>query len=399
MTGEHGVVNSLDHSVRTLVAESLTVPVAKRGGAAERERLVRCLDRGDRPAPTPASPQAKPFLPAQQSLLAEARKEAEGHPLAKLYLERLDEIELDFLIRDARSDAKLLRPLLARRYGTGRELIGETDGSPRLVDVAEHVLDTVDAEPEHPLLPPDATFDEPSLASIIRNVALHAGVELEGVRVEDSLVANAVASGRWVLIANRHVGPREALRCAVHEVLGHVVATLNANAQPHAIFTIGTAGAFEDQEGVALALEELAGVLDAERLRVLAARVVATARFHDGIRFEDLAELLHHAYGLSSNDAIAITERTFRGGGSAREASYLRGFLRVRGAVAGGVATIDELRNGKLSARAIEDVRSAIADGLARPAPHRPTLDRALSFVDRCAFAPSLSVDEALGLI
>lgn len=393
------MVKSLDHSVRTLVAESLTVPVAKRGGAVERERLVRCLDRGDRPTPAPAPPQAKPFLPEQQGLLADARKEAENHPLAKLYLERLDEIELDFLIRDARSDVKLLRPLLARRYGTGRERLTGADGSPRLVDVAEHVLDTVDAEPEHPMLPPDAAFDEPSLASVIRSVALHAGVELEGVRVEDSLVANAVASGRWVLIANRHVGPREALRCAVHEVLGHVVATLNASAQTHSIFTVGTAGAFEDQEGVALALEELAGVLDAERLRVLAARVVATARFHDGIRFEDLAELLHHAYGLSSNDAIAITERTFRGGGSAREASYLRGFLRVRSAVADGTATIDELRNGKLSVAAIQDVRSAITHGIARPAAHRPTLDRALGFIDRSAVTPRIHIDEALGFV
>ena len=196
------------------------------------------------------------------------------------------------------------------------------------------------------------------------------------VRVEPNLTAGAASGDRTVFLADRLFTPREAWRLAVHEVLGHLTAAENGGLQPLRLLEWGTAFSFADQEGVALSIEADFGVLDRARLRALAGRVLATRSMHAGAAFGETARALHREHNFSVVEAIAISERAYRGGGVARDAGYLRGYLRVREALAGGLTTLDELRMGRVGLDALPELRALLAQGLLRPPAHRPNLTR-----------------------
>ncbi len=346
--------------------------------AAERQRLIRAVSRGDVATPRfDIRPRRVP--PEAYALLDAARALAEKVPPAgALYLARLEELEIDLALLEAIGDAKRVRPLAARRFGTGRSEVpvdgaeGQATTMP-VAEVARHILSETEGQPEARVLPATALLGEPSLAELVRRVARHARLDVE-VRVEPRLSAGAATGERVVFVADRTFGAREALRLAVHEVLGHLVAAANGRAQPIRLLEHGTAGSFGDQEGVALYLEELAGVLDGYRLRILAARVWITDRMHAGATFQDSVRALAMDHGFAPEDAVAICERAYRGGGVARDAGYLRGYLRVRHAVQNGEATVDELRSGRIGLADVPTLRILRDQGLAAEPLYRPSL-------------------------
>lgn len=345
-------------------------------GHEERRRLIDCVERGEYAEPR-FVPRPRRVCRDTWRLLEEGRRLAPSSPAASLYFDRLEELELDLLLIESLGDARRVRPLAARRFGTGSAAVPTSDGEVTVARVAAHLLDTVEMRYEVPTLPPDLD-GQPSLGELIRRVAHRAGLEVE-VKVEPRLVANAATGERVVFIADRWFGVREALRLAVHEVLGHLVAAANGRAQPLRILEHGTAGSFGDQEGVALWLEEQAGVLDGVRLKTLAARVFATDRMHAGAAFGDTVRELVADHGFRAADAVAIAERAWRGGGVARDVGYLQGLLRVRRALESGAATLHELRSGRVGLADLDAMRNLEELGLYRPAVYRPSLATSLS--------------------
>jgi uncharacterized protein (TIGR02421 family) len=339
---------------------------------AERQRLVAAVSRGDVAAPRFESSPRKVPRDAYR-LLDAARALAADVPAGPLYLSRLDELELDLSMLEALGDPRRVRPLAARRFGNGQAEVPVGGSMIPVADVARHVLSETDGVPEARVLPATALLGEPSLAELIRRVAHHARLDVE-VRVEPRLSAGAATGERVVFIADRDFGAREALRLAVHEVLGHLTAAANGRAQVMRLFEYGTAGSFADQEGVALYLEERAGVMDGYRLRVLAARVWVTDRMHDGAAFEDSVRLLATQHGFAAEDAVAVCERAYRGGGVARDVGYLAGFIRVRHAIETGMTTIDALRAGRIGLSDLETLEALKKDGLACGPLYRPSL-------------------------
>ncbi|HEY6880467.1 MAG TPA: tyrosine/phenylalanine carboxypeptidase domain-containing protein [Polyangiales bacterium] len=369
----------------TLVAHAaaLARPVASltpENAASERARLIACLARGETPVPA--------FALAHQRVDAwihrvidEARFMARGCAFGALYEERLDELELDLAILAAWGDERLVRPLSARRYGRGSEPVRMGEGEVPLVQVARSLLATLAPRaPEPAALPADAR-DGSSVAAMIRRAALGAGLDVE-VRVEPRLASLAATGERTVFLADRPFTLREARRLTAHEVFGHLVVAANARAQPLRLLQIGLAGSFADQEGLALYLEQELGLMCNDRLRTLAARVVATVALYDGATFGEVARMLCDHHEFTPEAAIAIAERTFRGGGVARDAGYLAGFLRVRNAILGSEATLDELRRGRVSLRAVSALRGLEQGGFVLPACYRPSLalSRKLTF-------------------
>lgn len=308
--------------------------------------------------------------------LDEARTLAPSEPGGDLYLGRLDELELELMLLEALGEAKRVRPLAARRFGTGSHVVHFDSGPYALHEVSTHLLADLEGRREPRTLPADSAHG-PSLAACVRAMAKAAGVDVE-VRVEPALVANAACGERTIYLADRRFGAREARRLAVHEVLGHLVAAANGRAQPLALLQVGTAESLADQEGVALWLEESAGLMDAWRLRTFAARVWVTERVHDGVSFHDAVHLLVREHGFRPEEAIALAERGYRGGGVARDCIYLRGWLRVRRALNRQAVSIDELRAGKISLSALPTVRELQAAGHLRPALYAPSLSRSL---------------------
>lgn len=367
----------LDRLLRRLTDLTRLLPALTAENAAEeRRRLVACLASGEMPVPSWRAPRRGAEREAWR-WLDMARSLAGDSPASTLYLARLDELELELCMIEALGDARRIRPLAARRFGTGRTLVPAFGKELPLERIARAILDAVPDTPEARTVPAIAAPGERSLAAIVRAIAAAAGIDVE-VRVEPRLVAGAATGERIVFLAQRHFGPREAVRLAVHEVLGHLVAGANGRTQPLRLFELGTAGSFSDQEGIAIYLEEEAGVLDGYRLRTLAARVITADAMHAGRPFGETARELVAEHGFSPEDAVALSERAYRGGGVARDVGYLSGWLRVRDAIERGDATVDELRTGKVGVADLPELRRLADEGLVRRPRHRPSLAASL---------------------
>ncbi len=343
-------------------------------GMAERRRLVAALASGEHASPRWTCRPAAATRDAFRTL-DRARELAASLPTGPLYLPRIDELELELALVCDIGQPKRVRPLAARRFGTGATKVWAGGAFVPLRAVADAILRRTVDDKEVPTLPARDRLGGPSVVAFMEALCIACHLEVE-VKVEPRLVSKAAAGDRSIFVADQRFGEREARRLAVHEVLGHMIAAVNARLQPLGIFTIGTAGAFEDQEGVAVYLEEASGLLDGHRIRVLAARVVAADLMHDGASFHDAAAHLAREHAFVVEDAVAITERAYRGGGIARDVGYLRGYLRVRAALETGKTTLDELRMGKVSLEALPAVRHFRELGLARSAVYRPSLAR-----------------------
>ena len=156
-----------------------------------------------------------------------------------------------------------------------------------------------------------------------------------------------------------------------HEIGTHVVTFLNGARQPLTLLTIGLPGYDETQEGLAVLAEYVTGGLDPRRLRVLAARVIAVERMLDGQGFLEIFECLRNDYSIPTRTAWSIATRVVVGGGSAKDAIYLRGIARILDALADG-STLDTLLVGKLALDHIPLVQDLLDRGVLQPAWVRP---------------------------
>lgn len=366
----------------TLCAEATRVTrvlpaLVARNAPAERARLTQAVEAGQVASPRwqieqrPIDPGLRRAIASGIALVERAR----GDLLADLYAARLGELELDLAMMESLGRANVVRPLAARRYGTGALRVEHDGREQALAEVAARILALAAADAEPRVLPSDG--GPCSMAGALRVAVRAAGLEVD-VRVEPRLSAGAAAGDRTVFVAARRFGRRECVRLVAHEVLGHAVAAANGALHPLRLVETGTAGSFADQEGIAIALEQAAGTLDPARWRVLAARVVATDRMHAGASFGETALSLHRDLALPSDVAVVTAERAYRGGGVARDASYLAGYLRVRAALARGEASLDELRLGRVSLDALPVLRA-----LHVTPRHRPDTALVLSRVER----------------
>lgn len=345
--------------------------VTATNAASERVRLIACLERGE-----PAEPhwQLRPARVPSSAfrLVDELRPATRSLPGGELYRSKLEELELDLLLLDVLGKPALVHPLSARRYGTGATLapLGTDENVPpgdaptiSLARCARHILDHTPPSHEPRVVPADG---EPgSLAELVRELAHSVGLSVT-VRIDPRLSAGAATGDRTVFLAPRRFGRLEACRYAIHEVFGHLLCAANGRAQPLRLLDWGTADSFADQEGLALYMEELCGVLDGSRRRTLAGRVLAADLMYAGATFGETASRLHRDEGFTCAEAIAISERAFRGGGVARDVSYLLGWLRVRGAVQRGEASLDEFHAGRVSLHALPQLRVLREQGYVR---------------------------------
>ncbi len=345
--------------------------------ASERRRLQRELAAGRVPKPRW---RWEPVVPSAE---AEEALSAVGHALPALpeavrpaYRARLRELRLESAILQSLGRPAALRPLVRRRFVHGGHRV--PGGSESLGTLAARWLEaSPPVAPEAERIPVRGTK---GATAVFERVIRLAGLDAR-VRLEPALGARAAASERTVWLADRPFGPREALGLAVHEVLGHLVSAANARAQPVGLLRVGTAESFEDQEGVALWFEEQAGLLDAGRRRVLAARVLATDMVLRGADFGQVVRVMREEHGFSPEETVALAERACRGGGVARDAGYLMGLLRVRRCVErrGEREALQGLRSGRVAVSAWPLLEALRAEGLWRPPPYRPSFSRSLA--------------------
>ncbi len=192
------------------------------------------------------------------------------------------------------------------------------------------------------------------------------------VHVRPDIYAGLLVSHGQLMVGDTvEIPVRRVAALLAHEVGTHVLTCYNGRSQPLRQFAIGLAGYDELQEGLAVLAEHLVGGLDTNRLRLLAARVVAAQAATDGADFVAVYRRLHQDHGFTGSTSYTLTTRVFRGGGLTKDAVYLRGLLALLTHLRSG-GELEPLYRGKIGVEHIPLVDRLEASGALRKAPLRP---------------------------
>lgn len=250
-----------------------------------------------------------------------------------LPIEDISDPTIGFLFRDKRKEIdRMLNMMLEREkpdfMHSSLQLFGNIDE--HLLDVAKAIL--VAAEPssekENEELLNAQEFAQMAEGELNWLKQQDNNI-LTAVRVRDDVEGIMVSRGTLNINKNYTVPKRRAFALIQHEIGTHVVTYYNGKAQPLKLFYIGVPGYEQLQEGLAVFSEYLSGGLTNERLRILAARVVAVNHMISGNPFVDTFFLLTDKYKFEAASAFHVTMRVYRGGGLTKDAVYLKGLLNL----------------------------------------------------------------------
>ncbi|MDX5481591.1 MAG: DUF1704 domain-containing protein [Hymenobacteraceae bacterium] len=296
----------------------------------------------------------------------------------KLYnisIDKVDDPTLAYLFRDKRHELDKMLTMLADRNTpdflySSMQLYGGVDE--QLLKIAEGILAAI-PEPTHQEnmeyipVPEFAALAEREISFLKEQ---HAGVN-SGVDVRDDVVGLIVSKGRLNVGTDARIPRHRAEALIQHEVGTHILTYFNGKAQPLHQLYVGSPGYEELQEGLAVLSEWLVGGLDQDRMRILAARVVAVYHLTKGCSFADNFWRLRDDYHFDEETAWDVTMRVHRGGGLTKDAVYLRGLVHLLDYLKQG-HELEPLLIGKIRQDYIPIVQELIYRNVLRPVPIRP---------------------------
>ncbi|WP_328519853.1 flavohemoglobin expression-modulating QEGLA motif protein [Kribbella sp. NBC_00359] len=219
--------------------------------------------------------------------------------------------------------------------------------APPLASAAEQLLETIPAQAPSPHSVTAGAFADAARAEFDRYRAVYPDFPVQ-IEVRDDISELMVSFGRLLIPETANIRTDRVEPLLHHEVGTHVVTYQNGARQPLTLLTTGLPGYDETQEGLAVLAEYLTGGLDPRRLRVLAARVVAIDNMLDGAEFLEIFESLRTDHRIPTRTAWSIAIRVVVGGGSVKDAIYLRGITRILETLAEG-SSLDVLFVGKFA--------------------------------------------------
>jgi hypothetical protein len=181
-----------------------------------------------------------------------------------------------------------------------------------------------------------------------------------------------VSSGKLLIGQGLSLWPDRVEALIQHEVGTHVLTYVNGAAQPFLQLARGFADYDELQEGLGVLAEYLAGGLNAARMRLLAARVVAVHCRDGGATFVETFRRLHQDHGFGAYTAFGITARVFEGGGFTRDMIYLRGLVERGGVPPRRRRAGAAVRRARSPPATWTSSRSSRERGVLRPIPLLP---------------------------
>jgi len=239
-----------------------------------------------------------------------------------------------------------------------------------LASAAEELLETIPAEaPSTPSVTAGA-FADAAREEFDRYRAVYPDFPAR-VEVRDDVSELMVSFGRLLIPEAAALRADRVEPLLHHEIGTHVVTYQNGARQPLTLLTVGLPGYDETQEGLAVLAEYLTGGLDPRRLRVLAARVVAIGKMLDGAGFLQIFESLRNEHRIPARTAWSIAIRVVLGGGSVKDAIYLRGITRILEALADD-CSLDVLFVGKLSLDQVPMIQDLLDREVLQPPWVRP---------------------------
>jgi uncharacterized protein (TIGR02421 family) len=301
--------------------------------------------------------------------------------LYNLEFEHVADPALAFILNDKREELDRQITMLAERgtadfrYASIR-LYQPVDDV--LLNVARQLLEQVEPDPREE---EQETVSAGEFAAMARaEIDRYRGAlpDLSAtVRTRPDLSGLMVSKGQLLIGESLALRPARVDALLQHEVGTHVLTFYNGRAQPLRLLSVGLAGYDELQEGLAVLAEYLVGGLDAPRMRLLAARVLAVHTVEQGATFLDTFRMLTEDHGFSPGAAFDICERVHASGGFTRDAIYLRGLIRLVEYLRSGGA-LTPLYVGKIAAKHVDVISELIERGFLHEAPLVPAVfDRA----------------------
>jgi uncharacterized protein (TIGR02421 family) len=282
--------------------------------------------------------------------------------LFALEMERIDDPAIADLFQDKREeldtqltmlwerDTPRFRPSSMRLYGTVDD---------ELHALARSLLDEVQVPRRAADRQVDAhAFRDAAVAELAHYRERYPGLDRK-VQIRTDLTGLMVSEGNLLIGETLMLDPSRVEALIHHEVGTHVLTYVNGAAQPLEQLSLGLADYDELQEGLAVLSEYLVGGLNALRMRLLAARVLAARSVEEGGEFVDTFRLLTREYGYTPGGAWHITTRVHTCGGFTRDFIYLRGLVELMEHLRGG-GELEPLYVGKIARKhipVIEELR------------------------------------------
>ncbi|NND89150.1 MAG: DUF1704 domain-containing protein, partial [Flavobacteriaceae bacterium] len=245
--------------------------------------------------------------------------EQEKRKLYDIPLEKVDDPTLAYILRDKRLEIEKQLTMLEERGTDSFRFIGES----LYGAIEEEVL-----EGANELLKKYPHGDDPGEIEKFScyDFAEYAQAEIDYYQekfpdLDLSLDIRHDVAGIMVSETNLLISDTlsmDAQRCDAliqHEVATHILTYCNGKSQPLKQMYAGFAGYDELQEGLAVLAEYLVGGLTVNRLRLLAARVIAAHSLVMGATFIETFKLLKEEHHFPDRTAYYITMRIYRGGG------------------------------------------------------------------------------------
>lgn len=337
-TGEADLPTWLVRAERLLVEASRSIrllgSVVPRNAAQERVRLLEALGNGGSVMPRWSYARTDHALLRKALERAAYRLGAEPHPIAQLYAARARELELEAALASEAGTTVLGALARARFRSANQEAAGQaTILARKWIEEGREALAKASMHAPEEEMECDAPV-KGSLLTRMREEVSRLGLPFSVV-VQPSLMALAATGERHILVASgRRVTREDVERTVMHEVEAHAIPRTRSMHARLAIFQIGTARGIDDQEGLALVLEDRHGFLTPRRKRELAARHLAVEAMDGGARFHDAVTAMVKEHGLGPREALLVAERAYRGGdgtsaGLGRERVYIESYVRI----------------------------------------------------------------------
>jgi len=254
--------------------------------------------------------------------------------LYNLKIEDIDDPAMSYLFREKREELDMQITMLNERgtknfmYDSIRLYKGVEN---KLCEEARYILREI---PEETNDNDKDLLDSKAFSSLARKEFDYFHKQDENfkckVHIRKDVNVMMVSHGELYIPADYKMNRVEAEALIQHEVGTHVLTYYNGSNQPLNQLSIGLADYDPLQEGLAVMSEFMVDGLTANRLRILAGRVIAGEALIEGGNFQEIFRLLKKDYGFSAERAFNITSRIMQGGGFMKDIIYLKGLVLLK---------------------------------------------------------------------
>lgn len=258
--------------------------------------------------------------------------EIEKRKLFNIPLEQIEHSTLAFLLRDKRTELEKQLLMLEERgsrkfFHTSQSIYGDLDEATLHTARALLNVQLPREQSEYGIV---NAYDFAQIADQELEKYRKAFPRLNlRVKVKESVSGLLVSGPELSVGKDLSISEQRVNALIQHEIGTHILTYCNGHAQPLHLMYSGFAGYEQLQEGIAVLSEYLVGGLNINRLRLIAARVMAVDALINGANFIECFVMLRDEFDFGAKTSFNISMRVFRGGGYTKDAIYLKGLIEV----------------------------------------------------------------------